>query len=215
MNKKFKFTSAVLSAGLFITPVSGLVNHYDNVAKANEINKNIINISKIKLNKKDKIFYDKIIKLSKHFYFDENNKLQINLSEKELKSKLNNYEYEILKDYILNTYIPKNENKSFSENKIHVSSGKLYISNSDLKGGIAAGLVVAAEAGPAALAAALATLGTLTGGPVGSLIATIYGVIGGASLATLAGMIVWAVAHDQGIYIGVEWTVPPIVMGYW
>lgn len=35
MDKKFKFASAIISAGLLITPISGLVNSYDNVAKAN------------------------------------------------------------------------------------------------------------------------------------------------------------------------------------
>lgn len=45
MNKKFKFASAVLSASLLITPISGLVNNYDNTAKANY---NYNNKSKIK-----------------------------------------------------------------------------------------------------------------------------------------------------------------------
>ena len=34
MNTKFKITAAVLSAGLIITPLSGLVQNNQNVAKA-------------------------------------------------------------------------------------------------------------------------------------------------------------------------------------
>ncbi len=36
MNTKFKITAAVLSAGLIITPLSGLVQNNQNIAKANE-----------------------------------------------------------------------------------------------------------------------------------------------------------------------------------
>ena len=35
MNNKFKLSSAILSASLLITPVSGLTNNFNNVAKAN------------------------------------------------------------------------------------------------------------------------------------------------------------------------------------
>lgn len=53
MNKKLKLTTAILSAGLLVTPVSGLVNHYDNVAKAEQINKNNVFESEIDLSKID------------------------------------------------------------------------------------------------------------------------------------------------------------------
>lgn len=46
MDKKFKFASAIISAGLLITPISGLVNSYDNVAKAEQINIKESNIKK-------------------------------------------------------------------------------------------------------------------------------------------------------------------------
>lgn len=35
MNKKLKFISAFLAISLLITPISGLINNYDNVANAN------------------------------------------------------------------------------------------------------------------------------------------------------------------------------------
>ena len=35
MNNKFKLPSAILSASLLVTPVSGLTNNFNNVAKAN------------------------------------------------------------------------------------------------------------------------------------------------------------------------------------
>lgn len=36
MNKKIKFASAILAAGLILTPISGVVNQYNNVAKAED-----------------------------------------------------------------------------------------------------------------------------------------------------------------------------------
>lgn len=41
MNKKFKLASAFLAASLIVTPVSSLINNFDNVAKANSYNKTI------------------------------------------------------------------------------------------------------------------------------------------------------------------------------
>lgn len=37
MNTKFKITAAVLSAGLIITPLSGLVQNNQNIAKASDL----------------------------------------------------------------------------------------------------------------------------------------------------------------------------------
>ena len=39
MNNKFKLPSAILSASLLVTPVSGLTNNFNSVAKANSYNK--------------------------------------------------------------------------------------------------------------------------------------------------------------------------------
>ncbi|MBU0279357.1 hypothetical protein [Gemella sp. zg-1178] len=46
MNKKLKFTSAILASSLLITPISALVSNYDNVAKAEGKENNQINIQK-------------------------------------------------------------------------------------------------------------------------------------------------------------------------
>ncbi|EPT57709.1 hypothetical protein [Streptococcus agalactiae] len=46
MNKKLKLTSAILSTSLIITPISGIINKNDNLAKAGEIKKENNNIQK-------------------------------------------------------------------------------------------------------------------------------------------------------------------------
>ncbi|MBF0716223.1 hypothetical protein [Gemelliphila palaticanis] len=104
MNKKFKFASAVLSAGLLITPVSGLINNYDNVAKAEEINNNKISEktkNKIKADLKEYVSIQDIEKLIKKLENNETTEVSINSSnpiiEKEIK--INEYEYKKIKIY--------------------------------------------------------------------------------------------------------------------
>lgn len=76
MNKKFKFASAVLSAGLLITPVSGLINNYDSVAKANNINLN-------ELSKENDVIISKEMTREELInYFAENN--NVSKSEAEI-----------------------------------------------------------------------------------------------------------------------------------
>jgi hypothetical protein len=89
MSKKFKFASAVLSAGLLITPVSGLINNYDSVAKA-EYNSN----------QKNQVNIENHIKYIDNQIYLENNNLKIN------------------KNNILN-YIKKNWNELNINNKFN------------------------------------------------------------------------------------------------
>lgn len=116
MNKKFKFTSAVLSAGLLITPVSGLVNQYDNVAKANNINTNINQNQEKNINIKKLDKYVKFNKEKKIFEFERNKDLsseEINFLEKQI-SETN--------QKINNLTIGENEQVKYLSNKVKVIS---------------------------------------------------------------------------------------------
>ena len=83
MNKKFKFTSAILSAGLLITPISGLVSNYDNVAKAHNKNQDELKTLYNKLEYKNKI---KFKKLKKELNLTREQQIEI-LKDKEIMDK--------------------------------------------------------------------------------------------------------------------------------
>lgn len=78
-------------------------------------------------------------------------------------------------------------------------------------------LLAAATIGPEALYAAFVGVGTLVGGPVGSAITAIAGLLGLASFGSLCYLIMQAVANGQGIYVGVKFNgaFPNLVSGYW
>lgn len=85
MNKKFKFTSAILSAGLLITPISGLVSNYNNVAKAEykEINKSGIK-SIVTFSDYEVYLAIKEAKENNEIYIDEN---KFKLLESKIKER--------------------------------------------------------------------------------------------------------------------------------
>lgn len=105
------------------------------------------------------------------------------------------------------------EEDTFIQTRMFVEGGKIYFDNVDVK----AVLLSAATLGPEALYAALVGLGSLAGGPVGSVITAVLGAIGAASLSYLCYLIIQAAANDQGIYIGFEMNgiFPNIVTGTW
>ncbi|MBU0278771.1 MULTISPECIES: hypothetical protein [unclassified Gemella] len=102
MNKKIKIASAVISASLLVSPISVLINHYDNVAKAN--NYSNLNIGKmlylnkneqyVVVNKNDyfiteyvvdnKKIYSVILKGKEHLSKDEKEKY-LNLAKKDIE----------------------------------------------------------------------------------------------------------------------------------
>ncbi|MBU0279387.1 hypothetical protein [Gemella sp. zg-1178] len=73
MNKKFKFTSAILASSLLITPISALVSNYDNVAKAENFKK-----KNIKLSEEDirylETFFNQIEKIPEDLLLNGNSK---------------------------------------------------------------------------------------------------------------------------------------------
>lgn len=78
-------------------------------------------------------------------------------------------------------------------------------------------LLAAATIGPEALYVAFVGVGTLIGGPVGTAITSIAGILGAASFGSLCYIIIQAVTNGQGVYIGVEMNgiFPNLVAGYW
>ena len=81
------------------------------------------------------------------------------------------------------------------------------ISYSDLTIGIATAVTVAAGIGPEALAAALTALGTMVGGPAGTIAGILVSAVGAAYLANLALQITRAVATGKGICLTIA--IPP------
>ena len=82
-----------------------------------------------------------------------------------------------------------------------------YISYSDLTIGIATAVTVAAGIGPEALAAALTALGTMVGGPAGTIAGILVSAVGAAYLANLALQITRAVATGKEICLTIA--IPP------
>ena len=77
-------------------------------------------------------------------------------------------------------------------------------------------LFTAAVAGPAALAAALDAVAWLFGGPIGGAIGVILDIIGWATIANFAYLIIQAHVLHRGVYFGIEWTpFPNYTQGTW
>ncbi|MGP8161374.1 MAG: hypothetical protein ACLQGJ_09185 [Candidatus Dormibacteria bacterium] len=75
----------------------------------------------------------------------------------------------------------------------------------------------AALAGPWAIAAAITAVASIMGGPVGTVIGIIVSIIGGATIANLAYLILQAVSQGRGIYFGItwDWIFPNWTEGTW
>lgn len=172
------------------------------------------NLADISLSKEEAALIEKISSIGDSFFFDENQCIATSLTDDLLISDYGFEESELLflKASVIGKYIPENDPPM---TRLHVEGTFIYISHTDLVAGSCAALWAAAQSGPAALGAALTALATLIGGPVGTAIGAILGFLGAASLATLCGMIIWAVANGRGIRIGLVAQFPPIVMEYW
>lgn len=78
-------------------------------------------------------------------------------------------------------------------------------------------LITAASAGPWALLACLDAIASMFGGPVGTVIMTVLGIIGIGTLSNLAYLIVQGYSKHEGIYFGItfNWFWPNYTQGTW
>ncbi|MBF0713386.1 hypothetical protein HZY83_01600 [Gemella sp. GH3] len=139
MNNKFKLTSAILTASLLVTPVSGIIYQNNNIAKAEEINNNKISENtknKIKSDLKEYVSIQDIEKLIKKLENNEITEVSINSSkpiiEKEIK--INEEEYQKIKIYKDFSYsitgLEKKPKISFRYlDNIHCGSGYCWATN--------------------------------------------------------------------------------------
>lgn len=97
---------------------------------------------------------------------------------------------------------------------ISVQGKSICLANHELKSGIGAALVAAAEAGPEAVAAALEGIASVTGGPVGAVIGGIITAASAPSLVEIGGRAVTAAATNRGLKIGVHLDYPPVYADY-
>ena len=168
----------------------------------------------------DLIFIKGMEKIYKYFSFDRNGRLVLTKDLKELKQSYDLSDEFILRlSNLLNFNLPKYnienpKNKlikigNLKTPKLHVSDWKIYLTNDEVK----LTLLSAAQAGPAAMTAALTALGSAYPG-VGNIIGMIIGLVGGA---TIAYNVLQAVANNQGLYIGINWNgiFPNPVVGTW
>jgi hypothetical protein len=176
-------------------------------------------LSDATLSDAEQLFLEKVVSVGAFFEIDSlTNELSITLTEYEL---VNEYEFtqdeydRLMTDVVGVKFDLTPIDPGLVQPNLHVSGGALYISHTDLVVGCAATLVVAAQAGPVALGAALTALASLVGGPVGTVIGVIVAVAALPSLTELAGRIIFAVATGQGIYIKPRLWYPPLEMGYW
>ncbi len=96
--------------------------------------------------------------------------------------------------------------------ELNVNGTVLYFTDSDLY----AFLISAATIGPEALDAAFTAIATLFGGPVGTVIGIVLGILGGSGLSYLVYLVLQAGWLGEGIYIGVKWTpFPNFTSGLW
>ncbi len=181
-------------------------------AFAEDSDASVIYSSDITIANDDIAFLKKVSSIADYWYIDPNsNTLSINLTEIELKNQFNfsNEEYTRLMNQVVGTYVASDKTCTPAL-RAYVEGGALYIEYADLVGGTFAALVVAAEAGPAAMAAALTALGSAFGGPVG----TIIGLALGLSAADLCIRVLYAVATGQGIYFKPVLSYPLLEIGY-
>lgn len=147
-------------------------------------------------------FMDKVDSVLPYFTLDENNKLSISLSEKELISTygFTSSDLKQLQDLLTFQSNAVDRGSNMVQTRIHVSDWKIYFNNADVH----AFLLSAAQIGPAAIMAALSALGSVYPG-VGNVVGLIVGLFGGA---TIIYWVFQAVTLEKGLYIGIDWNGP-------
>ena len=150
-----------------------------------------------------------IEKVLDKFYFDENDRLAISVSDEQLVR-----EYGFSADSVEKLHAifeGRYHSKVVSSIEFRAASVKsderlLYLDNEALTVGIGAALVAAAEVGPAALMAAWTAFSATFSGPI----AVGSAVLGAAFFGKLAVKIVGAVAEGKGIAFYATWDLPPL-----
>lgn len=180
-----------------------------------KVSQNDVFLSDYSLTSEQQRYFDNVVEIGEYFEYDANGNLVLPVEDDLLRG----HGFSQSDINLLRTSIDDAGNGSATQNTVspmvHVSDGALYISHHDLVSGIAVGVGTAASVGPAALQAALISLGTLLGGPVGSVISTVIAIAGMPSMIELAGRITFALATGQGIYIDPVLSYPPLQFGYW
>lgn len=214
MNMK-KILVSTLSIGL-IAPV--ILTPAVNVSAATsnlEQEANITEDVTVSFNNQQKEFLEKLSLVYSFFYFDDNNKLHLELTNNELKDSYAFTESDLEIMSTILSAAPLSSNINSEEVNISpmlsVSSGKIWFTYSDVIGTLSS----AAMIGPAAVYAAVVAMGAISLGPVGAGIAAAVGILGFPSLAGFTYNITQAVANKQGVYLGVEMNgvFPNIVSG--
>ena len=176
---------------------------------ADELTNNISTVSNYNLNDYgvDTALLEKILTVGKHINFAKDGKaLTTDLSDEELIET-----YKFTNEQLLNfhkilsgTYVPPKPKKP-----IYPDRAKFYISNNQLKGGVFVALTIAAEQGPAALAATFTSLASLMG-PLGTVIGAGISVLGTGFFIDAAIKIAGAVSKGKGLEISTQWGFPPV-----
>lgn len=220
-----KILKKFLSAGLAFAICFSFFGY--NIANAQEntsvypgyLNGSSIRISDY-LTKDDLDFMKKLEKVYPYFEFDSKGALILTKEISEIKRNFNfDDDFVYRMNRLLQSDIAKkgemyakglNKNSRISaygrydnavKPMVHVSNWKVYFTYEE----VMASFFAAAQVGPAAIVAALASLGTAIGGPVGAAIGTIVGYISGADFLYL---VLRAATLKKGIYIGLDWDGP-------
>lgn len=218
MKSKLKsFLSILLLASFVLTPIGRSISYASDNSNINQ-NDNRYFASDAELNDEDLKYLNKVVSVSKFYYFDDNI-LKISLTKDQLMNEygFTEKDYQTLSETVLNKEVNLDEkdNKPVVTPYASVSNGTLYISHSDLQGGAFAVLSAASSAGPAAMYSALLSISTALSGPVGSIITTIVSLLAAPSLTELCVRVTYAVATNQGIYIKPVASYPPLDIGYY
>lgn len=209
--------AAVLLAAMTATSVAPVAHAApaENSQASIGLNQNNVFLSDYSLSPEQQLYFDNVVAIGEYFEYDTKGNLTLPVSDAVLEEQ----GFTQSDIQLLRTSIEGTGNGNVPQNvvtpKVHVSNGALYISHEDLISGIATGVGVAAAIGPAALQAALISLGTLLGGPVGTVITTVIAIAGAPSMIELAGRITFALATGQGVYVKPVFSYPPLELGYW
>lgn len=170
--------------------------------------------SDIHLSAEDQEFLEKVVSVGEFYYID-NNELKISLEKDELVNLYgySDSDYSRLMDTVIGTYVAEEDN--VIQPYVFIENATLYITHEDLSAGVFAVLVTAAAAGPAAIAAALTTIGTMLAGPVGTFITGLLAALSAPSLVELGVKVTQAVATGKGLYIKPVLSYPPFEFGFW
>jgi hypothetical protein len=214
MNMK-KILVSTLSIGLIAPVMLTPAVSVNAAASSLEQEANITEDVTVSFNNQQKEFLEKLSLVYSFFYFDDNNKLHLDLTNNELKDSyaFTESDLEIMDTILSAPSMSTNVNSGETNIRpmLSVSSGKIWFTYNDIIGTLSS----AAMIGPAAVYAAIVGMGAISLGPVGASIAAAVGLLGLDDLAGFTYNITQAVVNKQGVYLGVEMNgvFPNIVSG--